>query len=59
MKQGERIKKEIMQHFGEAYRALGLNKLMGHIRGLIHNNDWKYTPDIQSRNYYSLNDFFC
>ena len=31
----EKIKKEIIQRFGEAYKAFGLNKLMGHIVALL------------------------
>jgi DNA-binding transcriptional regulator GbsR (MarR family) len=31
----EKIKKEIIQQFGEAYMAFGLNKLMGHIVALL------------------------
>ncbi len=31
----ERIKKEIIQNFGHAYRAFGLNKLMGHVVALL------------------------
>jgi DNA-binding transcriptional regulator GbsR (MarR family) len=30
-----RMKKEIIQRFGEAYKAFGLNKLMGHIVALL------------------------
>ncbi len=35
MTQEERIKKEIVQRFGDAYKAFGLNKLMGHIVALL------------------------
>ncbi len=35
MSQDERVKKEIIQRFGEAYKAFGLNKLMGHIIALL------------------------
>jgi len=31
----DKIKKEIIQRFGEAYKAFGLNKLMGHIVALL------------------------
>jgi DNA-binding transcriptional regulator GbsR (MarR family) len=31
----EKIKKEIIQRFGEAYKAFGLNKLMGHVVALL------------------------
>lgn len=31
----ERIKKEIIQNFGHAYRAFGLSKLMGHVVALL------------------------
>lgn len=31
----EKIKKEIIQQFGDAYKAFGLNKLMGHIVALL------------------------
>jgi DNA-binding transcriptional regulator GbsR (MarR family) len=31
----EEIKKEIIQRFGEAYKAFGLNKLMGHVVALL------------------------
>ena len=31
----EKIKKELLQTFGEAYKAFGLNKLMGHIISLL------------------------
>lgn len=40
MKQEEKIKKEIIQRFGDAYKAFGLNKLMGHIVALLF-----YSPD--------------
>lgn len=35
MNQEQRIEKEIIQQFGDAYRAFGLNKLMGHIVALL------------------------
>jgi DNA-binding transcriptional regulator GbsR (MarR family) len=31
----EKIKKELIQRFGDAYKAFGLNKLMGHIIALL------------------------
>ena len=31
----ERVKKEILQNFGEAYKAFGLNKLMGYVVALL------------------------
>jgi DNA-binding transcriptional regulator GbsR (MarR family) len=31
----EKIKKELIQRFGDAYKAFGLSKLMGHIIGLL------------------------
>ncbi len=31
----EKIKKELVQRFGDAYKAFGLNKLMGHIIALL------------------------
>lgn len=31
----DKIKKEIIQQFGDAYRAFGLNKLMGHVVALL------------------------
>jgi DNA-binding transcriptional regulator GbsR (MarR family) len=31
----EKIKKEMLETFGEAYKAFGLNKLMGHIVSLL------------------------
>lgn len=31
----ERIRKELIQRFGDAYRSFGLNKLMGHIVALL------------------------
>lgn len=31
----ERIKKELIQRFGDAYKAFGLSKLMGHIIALL------------------------
>jgi HTH-type transcriptional regulator, osmoprotectant uptake regulator len=31
----ERVRKEIIQNFGEAYKAFGLNKLMGHVVALL------------------------
>jgi DNA-binding transcriptional regulator GbsR (MarR family) len=39
----ERMKKEIIQRFGEAYKAFGLNKLMGHIVALLI-----YSPEALS-----------
>lgn len=35
MTQEQRIKKEVIEKFGDAYRAFGLNKLMGHIVALL------------------------
>lgn len=35
----EKLKKELLQNFGDAYKAFGLNKLMGHIVSLL-----LYTP---------------
>lgn len=35
MTHDEKIKKEIIQQFGDAYKAFGLNKLMGHIVALL------------------------
>lgn len=35
MTQEERIKKEVIQRFGDAYRAFGLNKLMGYVVALL------------------------
>jgi DNA-binding transcriptional regulator GbsR (MarR family) len=35
MSNEEKIKKEIIQRFGDAYKAFGLNKLMGHIIALL------------------------
>ena len=31
----EKIKKELIQRFGDAYKAFGLSKLMGHIIALL------------------------
>jgi DNA-binding transcriptional regulator GbsR (MarR family) len=31
----ERVRKEIIQNFGEAYKAFGLNKLMGYVVALL------------------------
>src|SRR3989339_2205022 len=31
----ERVRKEMIQRFGDAYKAFGLNKLMGHIVALL------------------------
>lgn len=31
----EKVKKEIVQRFGDAYKSFGLNKLMGHIVALL------------------------
>ncbi|MCE1189252.1 MAG: MarR family transcriptional regulator [Ignavibacteria bacterium] len=31
----ERIRKELIQRFGEAYKSFGLNKLMGHVVALL------------------------
>ncbi|MCX8106357.1 MAG: MarR family transcriptional regulator, partial [Ignavibacterium album] len=31
----EKIKRELIQRFGDAYKAFGLNKLMGHIIALL------------------------
>lgn len=31
----EKIQKEIIQRFGDAYKAFGLNKLMGHVVGIL------------------------
>lgn len=35
MSEKERIRRHIVQEFGEAYRAFGLNRLMGHIVALL------------------------
>ncbi len=35
MSTDEKIKKELIQRFGDAYKAFGLNKLMGHIIALL------------------------
>ncbi len=35
MSSEERVKKEIIQNFGHAYRAFGLSKLMGHVVALL------------------------
>lgn len=35
MSSEEKIKKELIQRFGDAYKAFGLNKLMGHIIALL------------------------
>lgn len=35
MNSEERIKREIIQNFGHAYRAFGLSKLMGHVVALL------------------------
>jgi DNA-binding transcriptional regulator GbsR (MarR family) len=35
MSSEERIKREIIQNFGHAYRAFGLSKLMGHVVALL------------------------
>lgn len=35
MNSEEKIKKEIIQNFGHAYRAFGLSKLMGHVVALL------------------------
>lgn len=35
MSSEERVKREIIQNFGHAYRAFGLSKLMGHVVALL------------------------
>lgn len=35
----EKIKKEIIQNFGHAYKAFGLSKLMGHVIALLISSD--------------------
>ena len=35
----EKIKKEIIQNFGHAYKAFGLSKLMGHVLALLISSD--------------------
>jgi DNA-binding transcriptional regulator GbsR (MarR family) len=35
MTSGEKIEKEIIQRFGDAYKSFGLNKLMGHVVALL------------------------
>jgi len=35
MSEDERLRKEMIQRFGDAYKAFGLNKLMGHIVALL------------------------
>lgn len=35
MSTDEKLRKEIIQRFGDAYKAFGLNKLMGHIVALL------------------------
>jgi DNA-binding transcriptional regulator GbsR (MarR family) len=45
----DKIKKEIIQRFGEAYKAFGLNKLMGHIVALLI-----YSPEPMSLDEISL-----
>lgn len=35
MTREEKIKKELIQRFGDAYKSFGLNKLMGHIVALL------------------------
>lgn len=35
----EKIKKEIIQNFGHAYKAFGLSKLMGHVVALLISSD--------------------
>jgi len=35
MSSEEKIRKELIQRFGDAYKAFGLNKLMGHIVALL------------------------